>query len=132
MLEIGLHAQKQGAVGTACCPRPSLVEALSSSGDDRQCAVQAEQSEKVTLQQQLREARSAAAQAAAAAPAVAQQQQQLAEQTAAVARLEQQQAEAKVTGCKALASLDHRLTCFAACCLHALPDTRQLAGRLHF
>ncbi len=60
--------------------------------------MQAEQSERATLQQQLREARLTAAQAAAAAPAAAQQQQQLEEQTAAVARLQQQLTEAQVTG----------------------------------
>ena len=94
-------------------------------GDSWQCAMQAEQSDKATLQQQLREAQSVAAQAAAAAPVAAQQQQQLAEQTAAVARLQQQLTEAQVTGMQEHQSTDN----FAAA--HMQFEAASIAGHCH-
>ena len=90
------------------------------------CAMQAEQSDKATLQRQLREAQSMAAQAAAAAPVAAQQQQQLAEQTAAVAKLRQQLTEAQVTGSMQQCQSAH---IFAAA--HLLIEAATVAGHCY-
>ena len=102
-----------------------LLVPFQCVGDSWQCAMQAEQSDKATLQQRLREAQSVAAQAAAAAPVAAQQQQQLAEQTAAVARLRQQLTEAQVTGMQEHQSTDM----FAAA--HMQFEAASVAGHCH-